>query len=367
MRTVPAQAAFVHLSKPVRATANCRLEAMLEKPEIDENTVAAYVQDAYGLEVAGITFLPLGADSNTAVYRVVDRTGRPFFLKLRSGDFAESSVTLPRFLRDHGLSQIIAPLADQAGRLWNDLGDFKLILYPFVEGRDGYKVSLTEPQWIEVGAALRRLHTLALPPELSRSIRREAYAPVWRDRVKGWLARVEVETFDEPVAAETATLLRAQRDAIGDLVGRAERYARALRRRSLLPVVCHGDLHAGNFHLTGDGRLYIVDWDEPVLAPKERDLMFAGAGLMGGWRSPEEEEALFYQGYGPAEADRQALAYFRYERIIADIAVYSEELLGTTDGGDDRAQSLRYLRSNFEPGGTIEIARESDRSSPGRK
>lgn len=329
---------------------------MLEKSQIDENEIGVCVRNAYGLDAAEVTFLPLGADPNTAVYRVTDRSGRPFFLRLRSGDFAESSATLPQFLRDHGLAQVIDPIADQAGRLWNDFGDFKLILYPFVEGRNGYEVSLTEAQWVEVGSALRRLHTLALPRELSQSIRREAYAPRWRDIVRSWLARVEVQAFDEPVAAATAALLRERRDVIGDLVSRAEQYAYTLQRRALPCVVCHADLHAGNFHLTGDGRLYIVDWDEPMLAPKERDLMFAGAGLMGGWRTPEEEEALFYQGYGPAKVDRQALAYFRYERIIADIAVFCEELLGTTAGGEDRAQSLRYLRSNFAPGGTIELA-----------
>ncbi len=333
---------------------------MLEKPAIHESTIAVALQDGYGLEVASIAFLPLGADPNTAVYRVIDSAGRPFFLKLRRGDFSPISATLPRFLRDHGLTQVIAPIADQGGRLWSDLGDFKLILSPFVEGRDGYAVSLTEAQWVEAGAALRRLHSLALPPELSRRIRQEAYAPAWRDAVRSWLGRADGEKFDEPVAAATAALLREKRDVIDDLAGRAERYAKALQQRALPLVVCHGDLHAGNFHLTGDGRLTIVDWDDPVLAPKERDLMFAGAGLMGGWRSPEEEVALFYRGYGLAEVDPLALAYFRYERIIADIAVYSEELLGTTAGGEDRAQSLRYLRSNFAPGGTIELAYRAD-------
>ena len=76
------------------------------------------------------------------------------------------------------------------------------------------------------------------------------------------------------------------------------------------------------------------------------------------WRGahPQQEEALFYQGYGAASIDSYALAYYRYERIIANIAVECEQLLLTNEGGADREQALRYLISNFEPKGTIEIA-----------
>lgn len=42
--------------------------------------------------------------------------------------------------------------------------------------------------------------------------------------------------------------------------------------------------------------LYIVDWDEPIMAHIERGLMFIGAGAANVWKNPHEE-ALFYQGY----------------------------------------------------------------------
>ena len=82
--------------------------------------------------------------------------------------------------------------------------------------------------------------------------------------------------------------------------------------------------------------------------------------MMAGWRSPQEEEALFYNGYGDVPVDQRALAYYRYERIVEDIAVYCQQLLLSTEGGDDRQQSLRYLASNFLPGGVIAIARAQD-------
>ena len=126
--------------------------------------------------------------------------------------------------------------------------------------------------------------------------------------------------------------------------------------------MCHSDIHAGNILVADRGEIYIVDWDNPICAPKERDLMYAGGGQFSNWRTPQEEEDLFYQGYGRAQIDPAALAYYRYERIVTDIAIYCEQLLGTDEGGEDREQSLKYLMSNFEPGGVIEIAYRGDKN-----
>jgi spectinomycin phosphotransferase len=149
---------------------------------------------------------------------------------------------------------------------------------------------------------------------------------------------------------------------VRDLVERAERLALALQANTPEFVVCHFDIHAGNLLVEDDHKFYIVDWDDPLLAPKERDLMFIGGaqGFVG--YTAQEEEALFYRGYGDTQIDPVALAYYRYERIIVDIAIYCEELLLTTEGGDDRERSLGYLMSNFLPNSTIEVAYNSDRT-----
>ena len=141
---------------------------------------------------------------------------------------------------------------------------------------------------------------------------------------------------------------------------RTERLAAALRARPIPLVVCHSDLHAHNILIDAHGRLYIVDWDDPILAPRERDLMFVGdaQGFLG--YTAEEEERLFYRGYGPVEIDRTALTYYRYERIIQDLAIFSQQLLSTDEGGADRRQWLRFFMSNLEPGGTIAMTRRAD-------
>jgi spectinomycin phosphotransferase len=338
---------------------------MLEKPDLQDERIIGCLQAEYELNGAQVAFLPLGADLNTAVYRVVADDETPYFLKMRSGVFDETSVALPKFLSDQGITQIIAPLTTQTGHLWANLDTFKVILYPFVEGRNGYEVSLSERHWGDSGAALKRIHTAVVPPALIRRIRQETYSPQWREIVKTSLGRVEDDILDDPVAVELAAFLKAKRDEILDLIGRAERLAQALLARSPKFVLCHSDVHAGNILIDADNAFYIVDWDDPIMAPKERDLMFisGGQGFVG--HTPQEEETLFYRGYGQTQIDPIALAYYRYERIVEDIAVYCEQLFSTDEGGEDREQSLRYLKSNFLPNGTIEVAYESDKTLSG--
>ena len=120
----------------------------------------------------------------------------------------------------------------------------------------------------------------------------------------------------------------------------------------------------GNVLATTDGAIYLVDWDNPILAPKERDLMFVGGGLGGGGHTPEEEVALFYQGYGQTSIDSVALAYYRFERIVQDIAAYCEQLLLSDEGGDDREAGLRQLTSQFLPNNVIDLAYQSEKFLP---
>lgn len=335
---------------------------MLEKPDLQDEKIIACLQADYSLRIVQVAFLPLGADQNTAVYRVVADDAAPYFLKLRRGVFDETSVALPKFLSEQGLRHIIAPLTTQAGPLWASLDAFKVILYPFVEGHDGYEVNLSDRHWSEFGTALKRIHTAVVPPALISRIPRETYSSQWREIVKTFLARVEVDAFDEPVAVKLAVFLHAKRAEILALVERTERLAQALQARSPEWIVCHSDLHAGNILIDANDALYIVDWDNPILAPQERDLMFIGGGQFGDGRTAREEETLFYRAYGQTPIDPNALAYYRYERIIQDIAAYCQQILLTNAGGEDRERAFRYLTSNFLPNSALAIAYQSDKT-----
>jgi spectinomycin phosphotransferase len=327
---------------------------MLEKPAIPDEVVISRLQEEYELTVATLDFLPLGADQGTAVYRVVTENGTNYFLKLRR-NFDEIIVRVPLLLKAQGVQEIIAPIETRSKQGWADFGEYKLILYPFVEGENGFETELTDHQRRTLGAALKAIHSAQIPTELRRLIPQELFAPQWRERMKFFQVHVENKIFDEPTAAKLAEFIKSTRSEIRRIIVRAEDLASELQSQPMELVLCHTDIHGGNILISDTGELYIVDWDDIKLAPKERDLMFIGGGIDEIW-TRKENEAVFYEGYGKTEINFAALAYYRYERVIEDLVVISEQLLTTDEGGADRERSFGWFISNFEPGQTIEIS-----------
>lgn len=330
---------------------------MLTRPDIQDQTIISRLFEEYGLRAAQLDFLPIGADVNTAVFQAVTLDEAQFFVKLMEGSFEEINVAVPQYLYTQGIQAIIPPLVTYARRLWAELPPYKMVLYPFFEGESGYEQELSGPQWLEFGASLKAIHTTQLPTSLARLVPCETYSPYWREMVTAFQSQIESTSYEDHSADQLARFMQSHRDQIARLVARADLLGLALRSCGLQLVLCHSDIHAGNLLLGVHDALHIVDWDNPTFSPKERDLILVGGSPT--WNDPAGE-ALFYQGYGPTEIDGMALAYYRYERIIQDIAAYCEQLLLTGTGGADREKSLFHFTGQFLPGHEIEIAFQTD-------
>ncbi len=332
---------------------------MLEKPNIADEMIVSSLQLAYGLNIESISFLPLGADTGTAVYRAESHDDSAYFVKLRSTTFAEPVVAVPDLLSNLGIEHLIVPLTTKSGKLWTTRDDLTMMVYPYVEGEDGYQRTLPAHQWPAFGATLFSIHTAQVPARLQALIPEETYSPYWRDQVRLYQQRLKDEELSDPIAIDLSRLMQARHESISLMVQRAEQLGDALRNAPKDYVLCHGDLHPGNLLISTDSDRYaIVDWDTVVFAPREKDLMFFGPGSAEIWRT-EAADSLFFQGYGQLNIDPEKLAYYRYERIVQDIAAFCQQIL-SDDGDEDRKQALRYLSSQFQPDREVDIAVATD-------
>jgi len=332
-----------------------------EKSEIRDEQIINALRDEYGLRVEKISFLPLGADPNTSVCHVETKDDTRYFLKVKKGDFNEASVAIPNFLNTSGIRQVIPALTTQTGQLWANLTPFKVIVYPFVEGHPAFEGIMSNQQWFEFGAALKQFHTSNIPAKLTSSIQKDNFSPRWRDKIKTILGNIEQQPFGESVTRELAIFLKSKKGEMLEIVRRAERLAQYLLEQPPEFILCHADIHGWNLFIDNHGALYIVDWDWLIFAPKERDLMFIGGGHGDSGYKPQEEETMFYQGYGQTNINQNAIAYYRYDRILNDMAEDCHLIFLPDEEEENRKEALEDLKSMFLPNGKIEMATRADK------
>jgi len=137
------------------------------------------------------------------------------------------------------------------------------------------------------------------------------------------------------------------------ILERTERIGKYLQQANLEFVLCHADIHTANILLTEEQNMFIVDWDDTLLAPKERDLMF----VLEEDTIHTREEQLFFDGYGDVEINQLALAYYRYEWCVQEIGDFGERVFLRKDSGERTLQdSVEGFMKLFSQGDVIEAA-----------
>ena len=336
---------------------------MTKIQSVSDQGIIDCLNTKYGINVATLTHIPLGADVDASVYKAQTHDNLSYFVKVKRGSHYDIAATIQQLLYDAGISQIIAPVKTNYGQAVQAIDDCMLTVYPFIEGKDGFSCNLNDDQWITLGKALRQVHEFRLPPIIKNQINKESYSPQWREAVRSIYSHIDVGfKIADVTALKLLTFMKEHRDTIQRLADRAEQLSQNIQKKSLEFVLCHSDIHAGNVLIANNGTLYIVDWDQPIMAPKERDLMFIGGGVANVWNKPHEQE-LFYKGYGETVIDQDILTYYRCERIVEDIAIYSQQLLLSADGGNNREIMYTHFMNMFEPNGVVDIAFASDKNS----
>jgi len=328
-----------------------------EPPKLADTTIAETVRAQYGISIVALTFLPLGNDSDTYVYRIEADDGAAYFLKIRSRlGFSPASLAIPRYLRNSGVPHILAPILTASQSPWVMVNDFALTLYPFIDGRIGGDVGMSEQQWIELGSTVKQIHTHQLPPDLMKVVPRETYVPPRRSVVTKLEEAIDGEVPADPAQRELRAFWNSRRDEIDSVVNRADALGRRLRDAAPPLVLCHADLHTRNVLLEGEEQFWVIDWDETVLAPKERDLMFFVGGIMRELLQPHHTE-YFFRGYGNAAIDPDALLYYRNAWAVQDIAADGERVFFLPELSDaSRQDAVRMFELLFEPGNIVSIA-----------
>ena len=308
---------------------------MREPPRILEEHLRACLQNQYELNLVTLEFLPLGHDYNAGVYRAVSEQAAVYLLKVTSRPLYEPRCSIPRYLKDQGIPSVVAPIPTKSGTLWTSLSEWTMSVYPWISG-DTSLTGMTDEQWQEVGTIFKQIHQVMLPPVGFESLRKETFDP--REYAQ-WIRTFEAQHTEEHSSGSASQrALRASwithQLTIHTVVTSLEKLAQVLQRRNLPSVICHADLHARNLIRDQVGHVFVIDWDEVMLAPKERDFIFV--------RHPQA--AAFFQGYGQVEIDWIALTYYLWERVVQDLIECTHNVCFRDDWEEEsRAEAVQLL------------------------
>ena len=317
---------------------------MREQPGIPEERLRACLQDQYDLSSVTLEFLPRGLDYHAGVYRVVSEQGTASLLKVTSRPLYEPRCLVPRYLNDQGITAVVAPVPTRSGALWTQLEEWTVIVYPFIDG-DTSLTGMTNEQWKEVGTIFQQIHQVMLPPVGFESLHKETFDPTEYAR---WVRAFETQHLHSRHGGSGASrALRADwlahQSTIHTAVTSLEKLAEVLQSRTFPYIICHADLHAANLLRDRHGHVFVIDWDEVMLAPKERDFIFV--------REPQADA--FFQGYGQREIDWMALTYYLWERVVQDVIEDAQNVCFRDDWAEEtRADVARLFHEYLSEGGS---------------
>jgi hypothetical protein len=298
--------------------------------------LAALLRSRYGLAVERLAAAPRGWTGET--YAATADDGGRYFVKLypksRLPPTAAGALPVLADLHRAGLSQVSRPITTRDGALHEWLGDDLVVVFAYLEATNVPFTFGGEP----FGDLIARIHRQT--GSVTSPVARETFDRPYADGMWRCIDRARTEPATDELRQGLRRFLDEHADPIAEGWRGFDEIARGCRAAGLESVVTHGDWPF-NLLQTADGTTHLVDWDELLLAPAERDTWFAGV------------DPGFWRGYLAGRPDHArselATAFYVHNRYFEELAAITRDVLDD-DVPARRAASLALLDNGWMAG-----------------
>ena len=298
--------------------------------------IAALLESRYGLDVERLATAPRGWTGET--YVATARGGARYFVKVYPKDRLPRT-TIPALqalteLHRLGVTQVSRPVLTADGSPCEWLGPGLLVVFEYLDAAPVPFAFGGE----ELGDLIARVHEQT--PRVASPLERETFAVRYADDLSRILDRARREPASDEPRRRLRRFLDERGSAIAEEWATFGEVARACRAARFELVLTHGDWPF-NLLRTADGTVYLIDWDELLLAPAERDTWLA------------DGDPAFARGYrarhrGQAD-DPLATAFYVYHRYFEELYEFAGAILG--DGTPERrATALALIDGDWMSG-----------------
>jgi spectinomycin phosphotransferase len=312
---------------------------------IDKRALIHQVHQAYGLDVARLTFVPKGEVGYCYVADCID--GDRYFLKCldtsRLGKMGASRLDfylpLTWNLYSKGLFRNLpVPVRTRTGGFYTRCEGLPLILFDFIAGRTlDDEHPLSDATLAALARSVAAIHRSTPEIGVENPIIERFDVPFEDDLLNG-LDALECVTRRDRWGKRVLRdlLLPRKREILGylDRLRELESVARTMRKDR---VLCHTDLWAGNLIQGDDGSLYVLDWEGAVLAPPEHDLYPFIEERFDAFLTHYERE------WRPVSLDGDLVRFYLYRRNLEDLTDWVFRILYENTDDEQDQNDLRGI------------------------
>lgn len=223
----------------------------------------------FGFTVVSHKFVPVGEESYA--FAVSSSDGNKYFVK-----FCDSQNVVKAINRVNSLLlqlkqfNFVIPPVEINGVTSFDINKGKIYVYPYIEGtvvnkrNDKFDKGLVD----KLTRMMADIHKARL--HVAVDIPKEKFINNYDERLNQLLVAKRNNRFD----VNASSLLNNNEKTIRSIIEKQNKIAHRYQSRQLNLVVTHGDITGLNIIVTSEGDLKLVDWDDAMFTPPERDVNF---------------------------------------------------------------------------------------------
>jgi len=314
--------------------------------KIDLDDLILAVQKGYGLELEKLEFLLRGWGGDC--YRLETSDGTPWFLKLFDPVAHQNSVASSRLFYLPLMHQLYAckilphiphPLPTLNGNFSLKIRASEMVITNFITGNVVGFGKLDDEIVAQLAGLVGTLHNCRGQLEFEQPFIDQFEISFERDLLQSFetLAALDENATTGQLLLRD-TVLQRQNEIVTALQ-ELKNIQNIVRKSTKSKVICHTDLHGGNLMMDAEGCLYLLDWENALIAPPEHDLIFfAGESNFGEVFWPN-----YVRQFPAAGIDPQILSFYLYRRALEDIADFILRILRLSDDFEQDQQDIQWL------------------------
>ena len=313
----------------------------------DKTELLQHLSAAYAIPLQFITFFPEGEDSYG--YIVVSETGEKYFVKVSTSvsDICLQYASLLQHQCD--ISGVVAPLETLDGTLSIPWHDFRVSLFPFIEGKsrwDLWKVEkdFTDAELDQTAALLATIHLCTDEIETRHLTTSKYDLPLRNELYTVLEASVKKAPSQNSYQKQLLVALAAHRSSILETMDRYDELGHSAVASQTPFVITHGDPTPGNLILDTEDQLHLIDWDGISLGPAEKDLV-----AFTGERFDVVLESYLKTRQNGVILHTDIFGFYIYEWALNEIRDYSTKILFKNSDAQQNEYDWESLQDYLPP------------------